>query len=347
MSGKQKVEQTMAIINGQRNPLADRLPLECPLSISVTTANVCNLKCEFCAISDKTHKKNKSFMDLAEFELLVNRLIESNWHLKQIVLVGLGEPLLNKNIVEFVKIAKKANIADKIHIVTNGVLLSEELSDALINAGLDVLRVSLNGLTDDDYEKYTGVRISFEELYNNLSYFYDNKNANTKMYIKIMDYQVKNVEDAFYKKFSSISDSINIEYITEMSTTMDYSNVTGEIAQKGLKGFEKINTQICPLPFYHIYCNADATISACCVAGPWYTPPALIFGNLKNQRFDDIWQSKEFNSFLIKMLEKGKNEAHPICKKCKAYLSYIYPEDVIEGENSILRIVNELKNNVI
>ena len=341
---KMSINDKIKVLNGERMPLETRLPLRIPLSISITTANVCNLKCEFCAISDSHHKNNKSFMELEEFKLFISRLNESKWHLKQIVLVGLGEPLLNKNIVDFIKIAKEANIADKIHLVSNGIFLSKKMSNDLIEAGLDILRISLNGLSGNDYEKYTNVMIDFEELYENLKYYYNTKKEEQKLYIKIMDYQVKEKEAQFYDMFERISDVSNIEFLTEMSTSMNYESITKVNKEKGLKGFETIKTDICPLPFYHIYCNADATISACCVAGPWYTPPALVFGDLHKNTFSEIWNGYEFNSFLLRMLEKGKNNAHLICKKCKAYLSYIYPEDIIKNEKN--RICDEIKSKI-
>jgi len=334
-------------LNGKRQPLAERLPLKIPFSISVTTANVCNLRCEFCAISEKEHKRNKSFLDWETFKLAMDSLISCKWHLKQIVLVGLGEPLLNKEIVNFVKYIKENNIADKVHIVTNGVLLKKELTDNLLDAGLDILRVSLNGLSSDDYKKYTEVPIDFDNLVENLAYFYKKSREykNVKSYIKIMDYQIadETKKEKFYKVFDPICDSINIEYLTEMSTTLDYSTVDNQLNKdKGLKGFETVQTEICPLPFYHIYLNAEGTISACCVAGPWYTPPALEMGDLHKQSIDEIWNGDGFKQLFINMLEKGKNGASDICKKCKAYRSYIYPEDKIdEQKDRILQAIKE------
>lgn len=228
-------------LNGKRQLLAEKLPLKVPFSISVTTANVCNLKCEFCAISEAGRKKNKSFLDIETFELAMSSLLRCKWHLKQIVLVGLGEPLLNKNIVYFVKYIKENNISDKVHIVTNAVPLNKILSDSLIDANLDICRISINGLSSDDYLKYTGVKIDFDNLVNNIAYLYKNKNSNLQIYIKIMDYMVDTdkKKELFYKIFKDICDVINIEYVTEMSTTLDYSNVTDKTSQKGLKGFRK------------------------------------------------------------------------------------------------------------
>ena len=40
---------------------------------------------------------------------------------------------------------------DKVEIVTNGILLTKEMSDRLINSGLDRLRISLQGLDEEKY----------------------------------------------------------------------------------------------------------------------------------------------------------------------------------------------------
>lgn len=332
-------------LNGKRPLLAPRLPLSQPLSLTMTVANVCNLKCEFCNISQKDHKKNKAFLDFDVLKRCVDSMVKAGWHLKQIVLVGLGEPMLNKNIVQYVKYIKDANVADKIHIVTNGTVLPYELSDKLLDAGLDVLRISINGLSSEDYLKYASANIDFEKVVDGIKYFYEHKKENVKVYIKIMDYMVNTPEksDRFNQIFKPISDVLNVEYLTEMSTTIDYEDVCDINNEKGLKGFDTPKTKICPLSFYHTYLNAEGTISACCVAGPWYTPPALVMGDLHEQEIDAIWNSKKFKNFWLKMLREGKDCADPVCKKCKAYSSYIYPEDVIDDEAE--RIAVDLENN--
>ena len=331
----ENVEEKMKQINGERARLAPKLPLKEPFSISVTTANVCNLECEFCAISEKGRARNKSLMDIETFKIFIDSVNKAEWHLKQIVLVGLGEPLVNPNIVEFVKMIKKANIAEKVHIVTNAVNLNKNMAEELIEAGLDVLRVSLNGLSDEDYVRYTNKKVDFNKLVEQIRYFHD-KALNTKIYIKIMDYMVDSDDKLLFFKnlFEPISTVCNVEYLTEMSTTLDYNQVSKETKKKGLKGFELAETEICPLPFYHIYLNAEGTISACCVAGPWSTPPALVMGDLHEESINDIWNGKRFNEFFISMLKYGKNCANETCKGCKAYLSYIYPEDIIEEDEA-------------
>ena len=57
---------------------------------------------------------------------------------------GLGEPLFHPAIVDMV--AQKQRIARcRVELITNGTLLSPQLSKDLIDAGLDMLWVSLDG----------------------------------------------------------------------------------------------------------------------------------------------------------------------------------------------------------
>ena len=322
-------------LNGKREPLAERLPLQVPFSISVTTANICNLRCEYCAVSEKRKKRNKPLMDFETFRMAVDSMKDSGWHLKQIVLVGLGEPLLNPDIVRFVSYVKEIDIADKVNIVTNGTLLSREMVISLLEAGIDVIRISVNGLSDEDYLKFTGKKIDYSRFKECIGFLFNNKRRNVKVYSKIMDYMIKTEErkKQFFEEWEPISDVTNIEYLTFMSNTIDYEKSIGRVSrEKGLKGFDMVKTSVCPLPFYHIYLNAEGTISACCVAGPWSTPPALVMGDIHEQSIQEIWKGEKFRSFMRRMLLNGKDSADPVCKECKAYLSYIYPEDNIESE---------------
>ena len=63
---------------------------------------------------------------------------------------GFGEPLLHPGITGFVKQIKR--YAESVEMITNAMLLSEEVANDLACAGLDVLWVSLDGATPEEYE---------------------------------------------------------------------------------------------------------------------------------------------------------------------------------------------------
>jgi MoaA/NifB/PqqE/SkfB family radical SAM enzyme len=63
---------------------------------------------------------------------------------------GFGEPLFHPEIVEMVSAAKA--IGCRVELITNGTLLTTEISRGLIDAGLDLLWVSLDGASPESYE---------------------------------------------------------------------------------------------------------------------------------------------------------------------------------------------------
>jgi MoaA/NifB/PqqE/SkfB family radical SAM enzyme len=62
---------------------------------------------------------------------------------------GLGEPLAHPDIVEMIRQLK--SLGCFIELITNGTLLDPSLSEKLIDAGLDMLWISLDGATPESY----------------------------------------------------------------------------------------------------------------------------------------------------------------------------------------------------
>jgi MoaA/NifB/PqqE/SkfB family radical SAM enzyme len=75
---------------------------------------------------------------------------------REMILTGEGEPLLHPQLPEIVSLFKEAGLY--VHLFTNGTLLDETTARGLIDAGLDILRVSLWAASPQEYEKcYPGV----------------------------------------------------------------------------------------------------------------------------------------------------------------------------------------------
>lgn len=123
-----------------------------PIHLDIETTNVCNLRCPFCATTFKNWGPYKrGFLDLSLFERIIDEGADNG--LCSVKLSLRGEPLLHPDIAEMVAYAKKRDIID-IYFNTNGMLLTEEISKELIDAGLDIISVSFEGYAKDVYEKY-------------------------------------------------------------------------------------------------------------------------------------------------------------------------------------------------
>jgi MoaA/NifB/PqqE/SkfB family radical SAM enzyme len=62
---------------------------------------------------------------------------------------GIGEPLFHPKTVEWIRRIKGLGV--KVELITNGTILTEKIARQLIDAGLDVLWVSLDGATPDGF----------------------------------------------------------------------------------------------------------------------------------------------------------------------------------------------------
>lgn len=85
---------------------------------------------------------------------VLGRVQEGALKLKLLVFAGLGEPLLHPQIAEMAAYAKKREVAGTVRIITNASLLTHKMSDSLIEAGLDSLKISLQGVTEEAHHKW-------------------------------------------------------------------------------------------------------------------------------------------------------------------------------------------------
>ena len=315
---------------GKRVQLKSILPLSMPLMIQIFPIYGCNFKCEFCIHgldrSKHGYISDTPVMDMDLYRKIIRDIKESGQKIKMLRFAAIGEPLMHKNIAEMIKIANNADVADSVDIVTNGSLLTHSLSDALINAGLSRLRISVEGLNDKDYEKRCHCKVDFNEFVKNITYFYKMK-TKTEVYIKIIDYMVKSKEDRdkFFNIFGPISDSIAIEHLTPTIAEIDYARVSdGMVLDKGQNGEVLLNAKVCPQGFYMMQINPDGKVVPCCSM----KYPAIL-GNVAENSVQKIWTGKEFNHFRHKML-KSRLEASKVCRECILFRYDLHEEDILD-----------------
>lgn len=122
------------------------------LRISVTDR--CNFRCSYCMPrevfnEDYPYLSREEILSFEELEHLVSSLIPLG--IEKVRLTG-GEPLLRR---DFVKLVEKISAHDvEVAVTTNGVLL-ESQAEALADAGLDRVTVSLDALDNETFQKMT------------------------------------------------------------------------------------------------------------------------------------------------------------------------------------------------
>jgi MoaA/NifB/PqqE/SkfB family radical SAM enzyme len=135
---------------------------EIPVIVDMEVTNRCNAKCYFCPRDATPHQ---GLMSPEIFEKGFERALAIPESIR-VNLCGLGEPLLNRHVPDFVQRVRGAGV--ECGLSSNGSLLDEKKAAAILEAGLN--RIFLNvGDRDDDYEEV--YKLPFERTLANVERF--------------------------------------------------------------------------------------------------------------------------------------------------------------------------------
>jgi MoaA/NifB/PqqE/SkfB family radical SAM enzyme len=130
---------------GDRSDEAQALPV----CLYLETTNRCNLLCTTCP---RTYEELEPPADMS-WELFT-RIVDQVPSIERAVLHGVGEPMMVKNLPKMVRYLKARGTY--VLFNTNGTLLNDKNGRALIDAGLDELRVSLDASNAKSYKAVRG-----------------------------------------------------------------------------------------------------------------------------------------------------------------------------------------------
>lgn len=309
--------------------LAEVVPLSTPYLVIIDVANICNFKCNFCFQSvDKTSLRDMGFkpkvMDLDLFKETIDQVKDFPEQIKRMYLFAHGESLLNKNLPEMIAYAREQDAAKVIQITTNGSLLNPELNMKLINAGLDELRVSIEGLSSGRYKDVAGVEIDFESFMENIRHFYKNRGT-CKLYVKAINVALQNGEDEqFYRLFNDICDNASIEYVTPYYEGVKYNSLFTK-HDKTILGNQTRQISVCPRIFYMLNICPDGNITMCNVDNF----EQYVFANVNTHSLVELWTGKEFTALRMQHLN-NKGSENPLCAKCACINSCTQESDILD-----------------
>lgn len=313
-----------------RTVLADVVPLDMPYTLNIFPSNICNFKCRYCAQSLGREVLRRKYdlppqhMPLEIMEQVVQQAAEFPRPFRLVSMMGHGEPLCDPQLPEKVHMVKQAGIAERVDIITNASLLDREYSDRLLNAGLDVLRVSLQGVTSAAYRETSGVKLDFEQLYQNLAYFY-RRRGSCRLYVKVVDAALKEgEEEIFFQRFGLITDRMFIDRIKPVYSGVSYTEQERDL---GIDRYGKRHEKrvVCPQPFYMLSVWANGDVAPC---DALYK--ACPLGNVNELSLQEMWESEKKKTFCRLQLQ-GNRERDAACAQCCAPDDVQHEADVMDG----------------
>ncbi len=250
-----------------REELRRELPLRTPWIIYIDLCDTCNFRCKFCPTGNrelmkKTSGRGHGPMGFSVFREKIDSLRDFDDPIRVIRLYKEGEPLLNPRLADMVAYAKASPMVKRVDTTTNGALLKPELARALLDAGLDRINISVEGVNADQYREFSGAELDYGRFVENTAWFYDHRGT-CELNVKINgDSLTPEQEELFFRTFGDICDGISVE------RTIDYwpkfldmgVEYDGSVTLLGGKSRE---VQVCPYVFYEMCVNSDGTFSLC------------------------------------------------------------------------------------
>jgi len=121
-----------------------------PLKLTLDSINRCQLKCPLCPTGLRVHDRGQAIFELEEFDRLMEEVGDYVFFMD---FFNWGEPLLNKHLEDLLASASRRGISTTIS--TNLSLpLSDDRIRKLIQSGLSEMIVSVDGASQETYQKY-------------------------------------------------------------------------------------------------------------------------------------------------------------------------------------------------
>ena len=289
-----------------------------PRVLMIEPTNECNLHCPLCPTGAGKLKRPKGQMSL---DLYRHILVDLDGALNRVMLYNYGEPFLHPHLLDMIAEAHQAEVYTRVS--TNGLVFLRSISaDDLISSGLDYLRVSMDGATDETYNVYRvggkldrvleGVRLLQERKCElgklkpavELQFIVMRHNERD---IPAMRQIARGMGTLLRLKSVGLGD-LNREparrgWLPEDESFRRYDE-SFNLARNG--------SHVCDHPWQRLVVNWDGQVTPCC-----YDPDGVYeFGNAADG-IGAVWNGQRLQAFRRAM----KSSSRPaICRKCSAPL---------------------------
>ena len=300
-----------------RVDLVKEIPLSRPLSVYIEPCNSCNFKCLFCPESFADYKEKSGGMymlSLDDFKKIAFQVKEVA-PVRLINFYMLGEPFINKHLTTFIRLAKEMGLAETVIVTTNGSLVRPDKYRAICDSGLDFLRVSIYGGTEELHRKRTQSQFPLSKIRDNiagLKEFRDTEGYESPfIYAKMITASVKEGA-AFAALFGPHTDKLQVESAAHNWMELPDKNLAQlDDAEMFSQKYFSNRKEVCPFPFYMSIIHSDLNVSVCGV--DW--AKLAVVGNLRNETLAEVWRGPRLREFQLKHLQRKRCEL-AACANC-------------------------------
>jgi radical SAM protein with 4Fe4S-binding SPASM domain len=288
-----------------------------PFAISIEPTTACNLGCPECPSGLRQFNRKTGNLKVDLFKKVIDQMKE---HLIYLTFYFQGEPYINPDFLDMVKYANKSKIYTSTS--TNAHFLNKDNAIRTIESGLDKLIVSVDGTTQETYEKYRingdlnkalgGIR----EIVKWKAKLKSNK-PKVVMQFLVVKHNEHQINEA--KKLAKNIGADSIQFKT--AQIYDYANGSPLIPEQEKYSRYKMNrngkyeiknslSNQCWRMWHSCVITWDGQVVPCC----FDKDAKYQLGDLSIQSFDEIWYSENYMNFRNSILKSRKQV--DICTNC-------------------------------
>ena len=292
--------------------------------INIEASSACNLNCSICFRHGWTDRST-GMLDMRVFASLAEQMKELP-SVKEVCFGGMGEPLFHPHITDMIS----AIPADrKKMLITNGTLLDRQMSERLLQAGLNELWLSMDGFDPDSYEHIqTGGH--FRLIMRNLEAFNEvRKDSGLRLFITFVVTpdnvsqlgRINAFADSVQASGINISHMIPSYPLSKSKSIYDRQDISvGKMRR--YKRAEPLPEHTCPfLDENQVFVRWDGAVVPCmqllhgCTTYLYderRTITSFTYGNVGSRTLMECWNDPEYREFRLRV----QTFYFPFCTIC-------------------------------
>jgi len=286
--------------------LSQHVLLGFPLKLTVEASTACNLGCPACLTGAGERGRTRAHLPVSLYRKVMDELGE---YLFEVELHNWGEPLMNRNLAELIRITSDKGVGTTLS--TNFSLpFDRSRAEALVDAGLTTLGVSLDGAAQETYEQYR-VGGSFDQVLANVDLVNDAKKklrSTTPRIIWSFHVFEHNVDDVERACMMAGERGMDFEVSKGWVIGQEWNPTST------YKLFDAPSVDNCDFLWSRAVLNNDGGIAPC--NGAFFKEDD--FGSVQGSTFRSVWNNAAFREARMKFSETGgtTGPGRTICDDC-------------------------------
>jgi len=279
-----------------------------PPMITLDVTNVCNLHCIHCPYPDIEAQSDfkPAHLSWEHFQKIAHEL-STHDQPSLLRFVGDGEPMLHPQLIEMIELAKRTTRC-VVNLTTNGTFLSDSKIERLLESKIDLIDISLDGLSKPVYETIRK-KSSFEHVMHNIFSLLErrkNKKSPTKVMVSFVKQAENENETESFKKFWD--PLVDYVMIRDLHSALGRIKQEESIQRNGARELERYP---CPHLWKRLVVDCLGRVKFC--ASDWGDKTML--GNIGDTSLKALWQGQLLNDLRNQHLN-GDIHEDTACKKC-------------------------------